>query len=228
MVGAPGVVALLRAWAIITTGVGFALRGRWQVAAMAGLLTQLGLVLGFALSQSLFAGGPLATQSLVTYVVVALVAGPFFAAAAGFLRDPCVVTRTLGLVTVSAPWVVDGVRMMGSALDQDPQVAARLVVGAGLLAVGIALPLMINGSPRDSLRNLGVAAGLGVFIVVALCALPERRRAGRAGSAPTADRPALEQCCAWCPNGSRSMKLGLHRVHTLPSGNRCRRLARRS
>ena len=109
----------------------------------------------------------------MTYAVVALVAGPFLAAAAGFLRDPCVVTRTLGLGIVSAPWVADGVRMMASALDHDPRIVARLVVGAALLTIGIILPLMINGSPRDSLRNLGVVAGVGVFIVVALAFFPD-------------------------------------------------------
>ncbi len=172
IVGSPVWSHSLAPWAAISTGVGFVLRGRWRVAALAGLVTQLGLVLAFCLSQHAFSGSPLSTQTVATYVVLALVAGPFCGAAAGLLRHPCVVTRTAGLGIVSAPWVVDGVRMMASTLGQDPLVGARLVVGAGLLTLGIILPLAINGSPRDSLRNLGVAAGVGVFILVALVLHP--------------------------------------------------------
>jgi hypothetical protein len=171
--GAPAWSHSFAPWAMVTTGVGFMLRGRWQVAAMAGLLTQLGLVVGFFWSQAAFEGGTVATQALVTYAVVALVAGPFFAAAAGFLRDPCVATRTLGLAIVSAPWVADGVRMMASGLGPDPRILTQVVAGASLLAIGIALPLLINGSSRDALRNLGVVAGFGLFIVVALLLFPD-------------------------------------------------------
>ncbi len=83
------------------------------------------------------------------------------------------VTRTVGIGIVSAPWVVDGLRMMASTLGQDPLIVARLVVGAVLVTIGIILPLAINGSPGDSLRNLGVAAGVGVFILVAVALHPE-------------------------------------------------------
>lgn len=178
MVGAPAWSHSFAPWAMTTAGVGFVLRSRWEVAAIAGLLTQLGLVIGFFWSQPAFAGGPVATQAVVTYAVVALVAGPFFAAAAGFLRDPCVVTRTLGLAIVSAPWVADGVRMMASGLGPDPRIVTQVVAGAALLAIGIALPLMINGSARDALRNLGVVAGCGLFIVVALVLFPDGGWAG--------------------------------------------------
>ena len=173
VVGAPAWSHSVAPWAMVTTGVGLVLRDRWQVAVTAGLVTQLGLLVGFFWSQPTFAGAPVATQAVATYAVVALVVGPFFAGAAGFLRDPRVVTRTLGLGIVSAPWVADGVRMMASALDQDPRIATRLVAGATLLTIGIALPLMITGSPRDSLRNLGVVVGLGVLIVVAVVFLPD-------------------------------------------------------
>jgi hypothetical protein len=173
LVGSPLWSHSFAPWAAITTGVGFALRGRWQVAAMAGLVTQLGLLLGFCLSQPAFSGSAPATETVATYVVLVLVAGPFCGVAPGFLRDECVATRTLALGIVSAPWVADGVRMMVSALGHEPRVAARLVVGAALMAVGVALPLAINGSSRDSLRNLGVLTGLGVLMAVSVMLFPK-------------------------------------------------------
>jgi len=154
---------------------------------MAGLVTQLGLVLGFCLSHTVFtngvlandalanetpandalANGALASGSVAAYVVLSLAAGPFCGAAPRLLRDRCVVTRTAGLAIVSAPWLADGVQMMASALDHEPLIATRLVTGTALLAMGIVLPLLINGSPRDCLRVLATAAGVLVLILVA-------------------------------------------------------------
>ncbi|MCQ8193781.1 DUF6518 family protein [Streptomyces rugosispiralis] len=69
----------LALWGMITIGVGLVFRSRWKAAAAAGLVTQLGLVLGYYGADHLDTG-MLASTQVIRYSLVGLLTGPFYGA----------------------------------------------------------------------------------------------------------------------------------------------------
>jgi hypothetical protein len=154
-------------WALVTAWVGMLVRGRWHFAALAGLVTQVGLVLGYYGVKAAFTGPP-AFESIVTYTALGVVSGPFFGTAGALLGDRRVSVRTLSLGLVSAPWLADGVRMTMATIDVQTRVVPHLVVAGCFVAVGILLPPVIGRSRRDWVPALAAALGLCAVIVLGL------------------------------------------------------------
>ncbi|MFQ6267950.1 DUF6518 family protein [Kutzneria viridogrisea] len=164
-----GIFHSLTLWAMITIGVGANLRNQWRLAALAGLVTQIGLVTSYYSAKSVLAGHPLSVASLVIYSLVAVFAGPLCGAAGACLRDRRLLIRVLSLGVASAPWIADGVRGIMGTVATGLNVEAKMVEGVCFIAVGLFLPLVISHSLRDWLRSLVVAAGLvGLVVLVDL------------------------------------------------------------
>jgi hypothetical protein len=147
-------------WGMLTLAVATLFRRRWQYAVLAGLVVQLGLVVGYYVSEADLTDRPFATQSLVTYSAVACVAGPVLALAALHLRDRRGLLRTSSFAVVSLPWLLDGIRGLMVAHAIHDHTLAATVIYTCYLAVGLALPAFIGGSTRSWLLSVGSALGV--------------------------------------------------------------------
>lgn len=162
-----GIFHTIAPWAMVPVIAGMALRHRWPLSAAAGLVAQLGLVVGYYAGKHLLTSYPLSITSLVTYSAVAVVAGPVCGAAGAHLRDERSLIRIASLGVVSAPWLIDGVRGFLGVAEAGSNVVAKVAINTCLVAVGLVLSWLISRSKRDWSLSVVIAAGLtGVVILL--------------------------------------------------------------
>lgn len=154
----------LALWGLVAAAAGTVLPGRWRAAALAGALSQVGLVAGYYALEAVSLQS--VSTDLALYMAVGLVAGPFFGASGALLRGPQGRARTVACGVLAAPWLADGchkllcdVRGTGSA--------SMLAVAVGVLVVGAVLPLLLNRSVRAGLGGLGTATLVAALILAA-------------------------------------------------------------
>jgi hypothetical protein len=156
----------LTPWVGVTVAVGFALRARPRVAAVAGLTVQLGLVASYYLGEACLTGRPLDVWSSVAYSLLALVTGPLYGAAGALLSTASTLPRALVLGAASGAVVADGVRVITAVAAVRVHVVPSLLVGVGFVLTGVVLAVVVARTRRDLLAILlGGAAFCGLVVL---------------------------------------------------------------
>jgi hypothetical protein len=151
-------------WTIVTAGVGFTVGRSARLAATAGLVAQIGLLVGYYGAQNLDFG-ELERAAIASYGLLGLVTGPLYGAVGARLRDRAAWHRPAIVGLVVAPLFVDGVNLLWEmahdyAMSHRHQVAYRTAVGAPYFAVGVVLICWLSRSRLDGLRAAAVGAAL--------------------------------------------------------------------
>lgn len=157
-------------WVMVALVAGRRVPGRPVPAAVAGLLSQAGLVLGYYATSGL-RGFPVDRASLVVWIAAGALAGPAYGAAGALLRDP----RTL--LRATATGLTGSVRLLEGLHFLQLDTAAGSYSGPGptagwcYLAVGCLLPPLLARSARDRLLAVlpllaGAMATAGAVLLV--------------------------------------------------------------
>ena len=151
-------------WSAAAFAVTAVLRARGRRAAVAGILTLLGAVLGYYGATTLFLGDDLSAAALrgpAIWAVLAVPAGTMFGLAAAAGRDAQRWHHIAGLVVLGGVFTAEAV-YYATVLRYWPQAA---LFGT----LGLALPLLLGRTWRD--RLLAVAALVPVTAVAALAGI---------------------------------------------------------
>ncbi|MCP2342761.1 DUF6518 family protein [Actinomadura rupiterrae] len=149
----------LAPWGVVAVLVGASFPGRWRAAAVAGAITQLGLVAGYYTIESVSLGT--VSGELLKYTVVGVVAGPLYGSSGAALRGRRRAVRTVASGIVAAPWLTDGSRTF---LDDVTDSGSALAVATGVLLIGAVLPFALNHTLGTRLAGL-VAAVLTAWLL---------------------------------------------------------------
>lgn len=162
-------------WVMFAFAAGVIVPGRWVTAALAGLLTQVGLVVGYYATTELrgFAAG---MAAIVIWVAAGAVAGPVYGTAGALFRyrpgstadgsrDRWWLVRSCAAGITGSVWIMEGLNFFNLARDANsnsgPGVGAAWVYSV----VGFVLPLVLARTLRErmfALLALAVATGLAL------------------------------------------------------------------
>jgi hypothetical protein len=139
--------------------------GRWRPA-LAGLLAEVGAVVGYYASTTVFLQDDLSRAALTGPVVwgaVALVAGPLFGTAGAWRRDGRRGRRIASLGLLGGVFVAEAVDLL---------VRLHYVADAAIMAtIGVAVPLLLARNGRERLYGLlalvvAALAGYGGYVLL--------------------------------------------------------------
>ncbi|MFC4907640.1 DUF6518 family protein [Actinomadura gamaensis] len=147
-------------WGVAAALAGAAFAGRWRAAAVAGAITQLGLVAGYYTIESVALGT--VSTDLSVHTAVGLVAGALYGASGALVRGPRHGARVPASGFLAAPWLADGSRTL---LDDVTDSGSGLAVAVGVLLFGAVLPFALNHSPRTRVAGFALAIALAVLIL---------------------------------------------------------------
>ncbi|MFC0862399.1 DUF6518 family protein [Sphaerimonospora cavernae] len=154
-------------WVMIAFLVGLGARGRWPRAVVAGLVSQVGLVVGYYATSELrgFAAG---MSAVVIWVVASLVAGPAYGAAGALLADRRRRVRSVAAGVPGSVWVMEGAHFFSLASAANSHSGPGTTAGWCFIAVGVVLPLILARSLRDRLWALLTLAVCGALATGAM------------------------------------------------------------
>ncbi|MDI3423844.1 DUF6518 family protein [Streptomyces luteolus] len=155
-------------WVTVALLIGMGIPGRWRTAAGVGVLSQLGLVVGYYATSELrgFAAG---MSAVVIWVVAGVVAGPVYGAAGALLTDERRHIRSIAAGVTGSVWVMEGIRFLSLATDANSNSGPGKAAGWCYLLVGVLLPLALARSLRErGYALLTLAAASGAAIVAGL------------------------------------------------------------
>lgn len=160
-------------WVMFAFAAGLFVPGRWPTAALAGLLTQVGLVLGYYATTELrgFAAG---IAAIVIWVAAGTVAGPVYGAAGAQLRyghsgsekRSGLLVRVCAAGVTGSVWIMEGLNFFSLATEANSFSGPGVAAGWAYVIVGVALPLLLARPLRERLYSLvvlAVATGLAVL-----------------------------------------------------------------
>jgi len=145
-------------WLTVAFGVGMLLPAKWWTAALAGAITEAGLVIGYYATASV-RGYPVSSGSVTAWVLTGLVGGPLLAVAGAALRDERQVRRIVAMALLGGVWIEEGIRILNL-----PRESSYGPAGWYEIVFGVVLALIVARSTKDRLL------GLLVLPVVALAA----------------------------------------------------------
>ncbi len=151
-------------WVTVALLVGLFARGRWSTAALAGILSQAGLVVGYYGTSEL-RGYPAGLAAVVIWIAAGVVAGPAYGAAGALLRDRRRLIRSAAAGITGSVWVMEGLRFFWLATDAQSNSGPGTAAAWCFTAVGALLPLFLSRTLRDrcyAVLVLVVAAALAV------------------------------------------------------------------
>ena len=158
------------AWVMVAFLFGLRLPGRWRTAAVAGVLTQIGLVVGYYATAEL-RGYPAGTAAVVIWIITGMVAGPAYGAAGALLGDHRRPTRAAAAGITGSVWVVEGLHLLWLATDANSNSGPGATAGCSYIVIAVLLPLALARSMRDRAYALlaltvfaGAAAVAGLLI----------------------------------------------------------------
>jgi hypothetical protein len=157
-------------WVMVALLVGLRARGHWRRAAVAGVLSQVGLVVGYYATSELrgFAAG---TSAVVIWIAAGVVAGPLHGAAGALLREGRRRVRAVAAGVTGSVWAMEGLHFLRLASDANSPSGPGTTAGWCYLLVGLLLPLALARSLRDrvpALLTLVVGAGAATGAVVVI------------------------------------------------------------
>ncbi|MGH3350203.1 MAG: DUF6518 family protein [Nocardioides sp.] len=160
-------------WVTIAFLIGLCARGRWRLAAIAGVLSQVGLVFGYYATSEL-RGYPAGMAAVVIWVLAGLVAGPAYAAAGALLRHHRQLIRAAAAGLTGTVWVMEGLRFFSLATDANSNSGPGTTAAWCYTVFGVFLPLALSRSLRERCYALlvlvvgaGVAVGISLLIDMA-------------------------------------------------------------
>lgn len=136
---------------------------RW--AAVAGLVTLLGALLGYYVAAHFLVEASASSGIVAFWIGIALVGGPLFGMAGHWWRDAREWRRVAGAALLGAVIVAEGIYLLQVVIPED-----RPAGWAGI-AVGIAVPLLLGRTAGDRLLGLvamvpALLLGLAGFLVM--------------------------------------------------------------
>ncbi|OKJ99468.1 hypothetical protein AMK26_25845 [Streptomyces sp. CB03234] len=157
-------------WVTVAFLIGLRAPGRWRPAALAGLLSQAGLVVGYYATSEMrgYAAG---LSAVVIWIAAGLVAGPGYGAAGALLRHHRPVVRSAAAGVVGSVWVMEGLHFFRLATDANSNSGPGTTAAWCYTAVGVLLPLVLARSLRDRCYALlalaaGAALATGAGLVI--------------------------------------------------------------
>lgn len=177
-------------WVMVAFAAGLLVPRHWPTAALAGLLTQVGLVAGYYATTQL-RGFPVGMAAIVIWVVAGAVAGPVYGAAGSLLRFGSGGSAADGarrpgrpgrqrLVRAGAAgvtgsvWVMEGLHFFSLATDANSNSGPGVGAAWAYTIVGVLLPPLLARTLRERLYSLvvlavatGLAASAGLVIEAA-------------------------------------------------------------
>ena len=138
-------------WVLLAFLVGLCVPGRWRLAALAGLVTEVGLVVGYYTTSEL-RGFAADTNSVLIWIAAGLVAGPAYGAAGALLRSARGPVRTAAVGITGSIWLFEGMWTLWLAADSNS--GPGRIAGWSYIAIGLALPLLLGRSAGERLRAL--------------------------------------------------------------------------
>ncbi len=148
-------------WVMVAFLIGLRAPGRWHRAAAAGVLSQVGLVVGYYATSELrgFAAG---MSAVVIWIVAGVVAGPVYGAAAALRNDGRRYIRTVAAGVTGSVWVMEGLHFLRLATDAHSNSGPGTTAGWCYLLIGVLLPLVLaRSTPDQGYALLALAAGAG-------------------------------------------------------------------
>ncbi|MGW5365905.1 DUF6518 family protein [Actinopolymorpha pittospori] len=156
-------------WVMIAFLVGLAAAGRWRTAAVAGLLTQAGLVVGYYAATEA-RGYAASMTAVIIWVGTGVVAGPAYGLAGALLRTPRRPIRVAAVGITGSVWLCEGLRYLWLATDANSHSGPGTTAGWCYIAVGLLLPVVLARSMRDRCWAL-LALAAGVCVAAAAFAV---------------------------------------------------------
>ncbi|WP_281191292.1 DUF6518 family protein [Nonomuraea maritima] len=142
--------------------------GHWRRAAVAGVLSQLGLLAGYYVTAEL-RGYPAGLGAVVIWAVAGVVAGPVYGAAGALLRADRRILRAVATGLTGSAWGADGLRFLWLASDAQSNSGPGATAGWSFLLISVLLPVALARSARDRVYALLVLiAGVGAVAVASL------------------------------------------------------------
>ncbi|MFG2072524.1 DUF6518 family protein [Nonomuraea maritima] len=155
-------------WATVAFLVGLRAAGHWRRAAVAGVLSQLGLLAGYYVTAEL-RGYPTGLGAVVIWAVAGVVAGPVYGAAGALLRADRRLLRAVATGLTGSAWGADGLRFLWLASDAQSNSGPGATAGWSFLLISVLLPVALARSARDRVYALLVLiAGVGAVAVASL------------------------------------------------------------
>ncbi len=155
-------------WVLVAFLIGLWVPGRWRSAALAGLVTEVGLVVGYYATSELrgFAAG---MNAVLIWITAGLAAGPAHGAAGALLRSARGLVRTAVVGITGSIWLFEGAWTLWLAADANSNSGPGEIAGWSYIAVGVALPLILGRSMGERLRALPfTAAGAALALIAVL------------------------------------------------------------
>ncbi|MFI8004711.1 DUF6518 family protein [Streptomyces sp. NPDC086010] len=152
-------------WVTVALFIGMLAPGRWRRAAIAGPISQVGLVVGYYAAAEL-RSFPVAMSGVVIWIVAGVVAGPVYGAAGALLRSSRRRIRTFAAGVTGSIWLMEGIHFLSLASDANSNSGPGRTAGYCYLAIGVILALALARTARDRIYALlALAAATGAAIV---------------------------------------------------------------
>jgi hypothetical protein len=151
-------------WGVVTVLIGLAVGRPVRLAAAAGLVTQIGLVVGYYWADFVRFGEVL-KWGIAVYAAVALFMGPLYGVVGALLTAPVTRRHPVVIGSISAALVMDGFNQMWEADESRRSVGVMVAVGTPYLVLGIVVLCWLSSSWRGAAAAVGISAPLTALFV---------------------------------------------------------------
>ncbi|MER7811941.1 DUF6518 family protein [Streptomyces sp900116325] len=155
-------------WVTVALLIGLLAPVRWRRAAVAGALSQGGLVVGYYATSEL-RSFPVAMSSVVIWIAAGAIAGPVYGAAGALLGSDRRCIRTSAAGVTGSVWLMEGIHFLSLASDANSNSGPGRTAGWCYLAVGVIFALALTRTSRDricALLALAAATGAAIAAVI--------------------------------------------------------------
>ena len=151
-------------WGVATVAIGLAVARPLRLAAAAGLVTQIGLLVGYYWAD-LVRFGEVAWWVAAVYAAVALFMGPLYGVVGALLTTPATRRHPVVIGPISAAFLMDGFNQMWEADESRRSAGVMVAVGTPYFVLGIVVLCWLSSSWRDAVAAIRISAPLtGMFV----------------------------------------------------------------
>jgi hypothetical protein len=154
-------------WGLVTVGIGLAVGRPVRLAAAAGLVTQIGLVLGYYWA-TFVDYGEVEWWVIVAYGLVGVIMGPLYGIVGALLSAPATRRHPLVVGPISAVLLIDGFNLMWEADESRRRLSVVLAAGTPYLVLGIVVLCWLSASWRGGIAAVGISAALTTVFLASL------------------------------------------------------------
>jgi hypothetical protein len=154
-------------WGVVTVAIGFAVGRPARLAATAGLVTQIGLVLGYYWA-TFVDYGEVQWLGTAVYALVGLLMGPLYGTVGSLLTAPATRRHPIVVGPISAALLIDGFNQMWEADESRRHVSVIVAAGTPYLVLGIVVLCLMRSSWRDGVAAVGISAAMTAVFLASL------------------------------------------------------------